>query len=105
MKLNFDAESVAQLSAYVGELVAAIQQGGEISEEDLANLQAISEMLNGLDTYGIGAHVKEGVAQGMTEAGWATDAETVAANPRGLRSTVRWASSRPPRAWSPPGAT
>ena len=80
LKLNFDAESVAQLSAYVGELVAAIQQGGEISEEDLANLQAISEMLNGLDTYGIGAHVKEGVAQGMTEAGWATDAETVAAN-------------------------
>ena len=80
LKLNFDAESVAQLSAYVGELVAAIQQGGEISEEDLANLQAISEMLNGLDTYGIGAHVKEGVAQGMTEAGWVTDAETVAAN-------------------------
>ena len=40
LKLNFDAESVAQLSAYVGELVAAIQQGGEISEEDLANLQA-----------------------------------------------------------------
>ena len=80
LKLNFDAESVAQLSAYVGELVAAIQQGGEISEEDLANLQAISEMLNGLDTYGIGSHVKEGVAQGMTEAGWATDAETVAAN-------------------------
>ena len=35
LKLNFDAESVAQLSAYVGELVAAIQQGGEISEEDL----------------------------------------------------------------------
>ena len=80
LKLNFDAESVAQLSAYVGELVAAIQQGGEISEEDLANLQAISDMLNGLDTYGIGSHVKEGVAQGMTEAGWATDAETVAAN-------------------------
>ena len=80
LKLNFDAESVAQLSAYVGELVAAIQQGGEISEEDIANLQAISEMLNGLDTYGIGTHITEGVAQGMTEAGWSSDAETVAAN-------------------------
>ena len=80
LKLNFDAESVAQLSAYVGELVAAIQQGGEISEEDVANLQAISEMLNGLDTYGIGTHITEGVAQGMTEAGWSSDAETVAAN-------------------------
>ncbi len=80
LKLNFDAESVAQLSAYVGELVAAIQQGGEISNTRSSVLQAISEMLNGLDTYGIGAHVKEGVAQGMTEAGWVTDAETVAAN-------------------------
>ena len=80
LKLNFDAESVAQLSAYVGELVAAIQQGGEISEEDVANLQAISEMLNGLDTYGIGTHITEGVAQGMTESGWSSDAETVAAN-------------------------
>ena len=97
LKLNFDAENVAQLSACVGELVAAIQQGGEISEEDVANLQVISEMLNGLDTYGIGAHVTEGVAQGMTEgAGRATQKPS----PPTLkpRSTARWTSSRPPRA-------
>ena len=36
--------------------------------------------LNGLDVTGTGAHIKEGVAQGMTEAGWTADAETVAAN-------------------------
>ena len=37
--------------------------------------------LNGLDVTGTGAHIKEGVAQGMTEAGWTADAETVAAKP------------------------
>ena len=80
MKMDFNADTVAGISAYVGELVAAIQQGQQISEEDLTNLQNIVTFLNGLDVTGTGAHIKEGVAQGMTEAGWATDAETVAAN-------------------------
>ena len=80
LNLNFDAEKIAGISAYVSELVAAIQQGGEISEEDLDNLQAISDMVTQLDAYGIGGHIVEGVAQGMTEAGWSSDAETVAAN-------------------------
>ena len=80
MKSDFSAETVAGLSAYVGELVAAIQQGEQVSEEDLTNLQNIVTFLNGLDVTGTGAHIKDGVAQGMTEAGWATDAETVAAN-------------------------
>ena len=80
MKLDFDAETVAQLSAYVSEMVAAIQQGQDISEEDLTNLQNIVTFLNGLDVTGTGAHVREGVAQGMTEAGWNSDAETVATN-------------------------
>jgi TP901 family phage tail tape measure protein len=80
MKLDFDAETVAQLSAYVSEMVAAILRGEEVSEEDLTNLQNIVTFLNGLDTTDTGAHVLEGIAQGMTEAGWDSDAETVAAN-------------------------
>jgi TP901 family phage tail tape measure protein len=80
MKLDFDAETVAQLSAYVSEMVAAIQQGQTVSEEDLTNLQNIVTFLNGLDVTDTGAHVREGVAQGMTEAGWDSDAETVATN-------------------------
>ena len=80
MKLDFSAETVAELSAYVAEMVAAIQQGQAVSEADMANLQNIVTFLNGLDVTGTGAHVREGIAQGMTEAGWATDAETVAAN-------------------------
>ena len=80
MRNDFNSQTVAELSAYVGEMVAAIMQGKQVSEEDIANLQAIVTFLNGLDTTETGAHILEGVAQGMTEAGWDTDAETVAAN-------------------------
>jgi len=80
MRNDFNAETVAELSAYVGEMVSAIQQGQEVSQEDIENLQAIVTFLNGLDTTETGAHIKEGVAQGMTEAGWDSDAETVASN-------------------------
>ncbi|MBQ8202084.1 MAG: hypothetical protein IJZ74_10010, partial [Clostridia bacterium] len=80
MRYDFNSQTVAELSAYVGEMVAAIMQGKQVSEEDIANLQAIVEFLNGLDTTETGAHILEGIAQGMTEAGWDTDAETVAAN-------------------------
>lgn len=80
MRYDFNSQTVAELSAYVGEMVAAIMQGKQVSEEDIANLQAIVTFLNGLDTTETGAHILEGIAQGMTEAGWDTDAETVAAN-------------------------
>ena len=42
--------------------------------------EEVLKIATDLDMTGTGAHIKEGVAQGMTEAGWATDAETVAAN-------------------------
>lgn len=78
MKNDFSSERVAELSAYVAEVVTAIQNGAEVGEEDLTNLQSILDFLNGLDETDTGAHIKEGVAQGMTEAGWDADAETVA---------------------------
>lgn len=80
MRSDFDAQTVAEISAYVGELVSAISQGKQVSEQDIANLQAIVTFLNGLDTTETGAHILEGVAQGMTAAGWTADAETVASN-------------------------
>ena len=80
MKLDFNPNTVAEMSAYVAELVSAIRQGERVPEEDLRNLQAIVEFLNGLDVTGTGAHIREGIAQGMTEAGFDSDAETVASN-------------------------
>ncbi len=80
MSLDFNPERTAALSAYVGEVVAAIQQGKQVSEEDVTNLQEILTLLQGLDTTETGAHIREGVAAGMTEAGWDADAESVASD-------------------------
>ena len=80
MKLDFPAERVAELSTYVAEIVAAIQQGQQVTQEDLDNLQAILTFLQELDTAEVGTHILEGVGEGMTAAGWDSDAETVAAN-------------------------
>lgn len=80
MKLDFPADRVAELSTYVAEIVAAIQQGQQVKQEDLDNLQAILTFLQELDTAEVGTHILEGVGEGMTAAGWDSDAETVAAN-------------------------
>ena len=80
MKLDFPAGRVAELSTYVAEIVAAIQQGQQVKQEDLDNLQAILTFLQELDTAEVGTHILEGVGEGMTAAGWDSDAETVAAN-------------------------
>ena len=80
MKSDFNPEIVAEMSSYVAEVVSAIHQGVQVPEEDLNNLQTILDFLNGLDMTGTGAHIREGIAQGMTEAGFDSDAETVASN-------------------------
>ena len=80
MKSDFNPEIVAEMSSYVAEVVSAIHQGVQVPEEDLNNLQTILDFLNGLDMTGTGAHIREGIAQGMTEAGFDSDAETVATN-------------------------
>lgn len=80
MQSDFNAENIAELSTYVGEVVAAIQNGEQVSEEDITNLQSILTLISELDTLGIGENVTQGIAQGMTDAGWDTDAETVVTN-------------------------
>ena len=90
MKLDFPAERVAELSTYVAEIVAAIQQGQEVKQEDLDNLQAILTFLQGLDTAEVGTHILEGVGEGMTAAGWDSDAETVASNLEARAESGAW---------------
>jgi len=80
MNAQFSGDNLANFTTYVSELVAAIQNGEEINEEDLQNLKNIVDFLNNLELTGTGENIRAGVAQGMTEAGWSTDAETVATN-------------------------
>ena len=80
MQLDFSPERVAELSAYVSEVVSAIKQGGEVSQEDVDNLKKIQQFASDLDAAGIGGNITEGIAEGMTAAGWDSSAETVAGN-------------------------
>ena len=77
---DFDPENVAQLATYVSEVVTAIQNGQEVSQEDIDNLNKILQFVQGLDSVGVGQNVTEGIAEGMTAAGWDTSAETLATN-------------------------
>ncbi len=77
---DFDADNVAELATYVAEVVSAIQQGQEVSQEDIDNLNKILKFVQDLDSVGVGQNVTEGIAEGMTEAGWDTSAETLATN-------------------------
>ena len=77
---DFDPENVAQLSTYVSEVVTAIQNGQEVSQEDIDNLNKILQFVQDLDSVGVGQNVTEGIAEGMTAAGWDTSAETLAIN-------------------------
>ena len=102
MKSDFSPERVAELSAYVAEITTAIKNGEEVSEEDMQNLQKILDFLNGLDTTDTGAHIREGIAQGMVEAGWDTDAESVASALEGALNSA-FAIASPSKRMNPIG--
>ena len=80
MQYDFDAENVAQLATYVAEVTKAIQNGEAVSQDDMDNLKAILQFVQDLDSVGVGENVTAGIAEGMTEAGWDTSAETLATN-------------------------
>ena len=48
--------------------------GQQVKQEDLDNLQSILTFLQELDTAEVGTHILEGVGEGMTAAGWDSDA-------------------------------
>ena len=83
MQLDFSPERLASLSTYVAEVVSAISQGKEVSEDDIAALQKVLTFVEELDSTEVGNNVILGIADGMTAAGWDSDAETVAANLEG----------------------
>lgn len=58
---QFNGDTLAGLQTYVAEIVAAVQNGEAISEEDLANLKAILDFVNSLQTVGAGANVIDGL--------------------------------------------
>ena len=75
-----DPTEIGNIQAFVAEAIAAINSGETLSDDTIAKLQAVLELVQLLDSIGIGQNITAGIAEGMTEAGFDTDAETVAAN-------------------------
>ena len=77
---QFSADNIAGLQTFVSEMVTAIQNGAEVSEEDLQKLQTIVDFLSALELAGVGENITAGIGDAMTAAGWDADAEIVAGN-------------------------
>ena len=80
MSNYLDPTEIGNIQAFVAEAIAAINSGETLSDNTIAKLQAIIDLVNLLDSIGIGQNITAGIAEGMTEAGFDTDAETVAVN-------------------------
>lgn len=75
-----DPTEIRNIQAFVAEAIAAINSGETLSDDTVAKLQAVLDLVQLLDSIGIGQNITAGIAEGMTEVGFDTDAETVAAN-------------------------
>ena len=75
-----DPTEIGNIQAFVAEAIAAINSGETLTDDTVAKLQAVLDLVQLLDSIGIGQNITAGIAEGMTEAGFDTDAETVAAN-------------------------
>lgn len=88
IKNTFTPEMISGMAVYVSELVTAIQNGAEVSPEDLANLQMIIEMLNLMSSTGTGENVLAGFTESLNASGFATSVETVVADLEATLNTL-----------------
>ncbi len=77
---RLQASDRAALQTFIGEVTAALNAGEEIPENAIANLQAISKLIQQLDRHGAGEEFIAGIAQVMTDGGLDTSTESVVEN-------------------------
>lgn len=75
-----DPTEIANMQTAVAEAIAAMNNGETLSEDQLTNLQQIKDLVDLMDSIGVGENIVAGIAEGMTGAGMDTDAATVATN-------------------------
>lgn len=75
-----DPTEIGNITTFVTECIAAINNGEELSDDAVAKLQEIQELVSLMDAIGVGQDIIGGIAEGMTSAGMDTTAETVASN-------------------------
>lgn len=75
---QFSPEDVANIGIYVTEVMAALQRGEEVSEEDLNHIRSIIRLLEEMQLTGTGTEFRANIAEALNATGWDTDAESVA---------------------------
>ena len=73
-------DALAQLTAYTSEAVKAINEGYDLSDLDVGNLEAILEFVRMAEELGIGQNVRGSLAQSLTDAGVPTTTENLLEN-------------------------
>nr|DAE96965.1 MAG TPA: minor tail protein [Caudoviricetes sp.] len=76
---RFSATDINNLATLVQTLSDAVKNG-TATEDDIQNLQLLTEFFATLDTLGIGKNITAGVAQGMGDTSWTDTAEGVSAD-------------------------
>ena len=64
-----DATEIGNMQAVVNEAITALNNGETLSADVIANLQQISNLVNLMDSIGVGENILSGIAEGMTQAG------------------------------------
>lgn len=85
---EFDPDTVASLQTYVAEMVIAIQNGQEVSEEDLAHLQTVINFLSSMEASGTGESFIAGMTDTLNAAGITTSAETLVSDLQSAMDTA-----------------
>lgn len=85
---EFDPDTVASLQTYVAEMVTAIQNGQEVSEEDLAHLQTVINFLSSMEASGTGESFIAGMTDTLNAAGITTSAETLVSDLQSAMDTA-----------------
>ena len=75
-----DPEEFGNLQIYVAEAVAALNSGQPVSEEMIANLQQILQLIKYMEDIGFGSEYIGAFAESMTDAGLDTTPETLVPN-------------------------
>ena len=78
LKNDFSGTRVAELSTYVAELVTAINNGGQVSEENIGHLQSVVDFLNELSETEVGDNILQGFVDTFNAADMDVDATNIA---------------------------
>ena len=85
---ELNPETVASLQTYVAEMIAAIQSEQEVSEEDIAHLQTVVNLLGAMDASGTGDGFIAGMTDTLNASGFATSVDTLVTDLQGAIDTA-----------------